>query len=311
MAIRAKAGERFTHAYGPRRHELKLANFEWNGETRPGVVRDGFVFEIPSASSVQEVIEKGILGQIGEEKLAQSKGIELDRVRLRAPLVSPDKILLAAVNYRAHGAEQKAIPPEEPYFFTKFKSCIVGNGDPILIPRSSKKVDWEAELAVVIGRKCKYVRRKDALEYVAGYTVANDVSYRDLQLPDKRPGSHNNFGPNWVKGKALDSAYPMGPWLVTRDEIADPQHLSLSLAVNGIERQTASTEDMVHSVVELIEYLSDGITLLPGDIISTGTPAGVAAFSGAPFLKEGDVVETTVNEIGTLVNPVKAEEEPK
>ena len=252
-----------------------------------------------------------MLGQAEGERLTQSNGMELDSVRLRAPLVSPDKILLAAVNYRAHGAEQNAIPPEEPYFFTKFKSCIVGNGDPILIPRSSKKVDWEAELAVVIGKKCKYIHRKDALEYVAGYTVANDVSYRDLQLPEKRPGSQSNFGPNWVKGKALDSAYPLGPWLVTRDEIADPQHLSLSLTVNGVERQSASTEDMVHSVAELIEYLSDGITLLPGDIISTGTPAGVAAFSGAPFLKDGDMVEATVDGVGTLVNPVRAEEELK
>lgn len=290
---------------------MKLANFEWDGKTRPGVVKDGLVFEIPSASSVQEIIEKGMLGQAEKERSNQAKGIEIGRVRLRAPLVSPDKILLAAVNYRAHGVEQEAIPPDEPYFFTKFKSCIVANGDPILIPRSSRKVDWEAELAVVIGKKCKYVQKKDALEYVAGYTVANDVSYRDLQLPEKRPGSQNNFGPNWVKGKALDSAYPLGPWLVTREEIADPQNLSLSLTVNGVERQAASTEDMVHPVAELIEYLSDGITLLPGDIISTGTPAGVAAFSGAPFLKDGDVVEATVGGIGTLVNPVKAEEKPE
>jgi 2-keto-4-pentenoate hydratase/2-oxohepta-3-ene-1,7-dioic acid hydratase in catechol pathway len=287
---------------------LKLANFERDGKTRPGVVIDGLVFEIPSASSVQEIIEKGMLGRAAGEGSNQSKGVELDRVRLRAPLFSPDKILLAAVNYRAHGAEQNAIPPEEPYFFTKFKSCIVGNGDPILIPRSSKKVDWEAELAVVIGRKCKYVHRKNALEYVAGYAIANDVSYRDLQLPEKKSGSRNNFGPNWVKGKSLDSAYPLGPWLVTREEIEDPQHLSISLTVNGVERQAATTEDMVHSVAELIEYLSDGITLLPGDIISTGTPAGVAAFSGAPFLKDGDVVQATIEGIGTLVNPVKAEE---
>ena len=288
---------------------MKLASFEWNGRTRPGVVRDGLVFEIPSTSSIQEILDTGKLAQVEREASNLSKGIELDRVRLRAPLVSPDKILLAAVNYRAHGTEQKAAPPEEPYFFTKFKSCIIGNGDPILIPRSSRKVDWEIELAVVIGKKCKYVHRKDALEYVAGYTVANDVSYRDLQFSEKS-GGKSNFGANWVKGKALDSAYPLGPWLVTREEIGDPQHLSLSLTVNNIKRQVSSTEDMVHPVAELVEYLSDGITLLPGDIISTGTPAGVAVFSGAPFLKDGDVVEATIDGIGTLINPVKAEEEP-
>ena len=288
---------------------MKLASFEWNGKTRPGVVRDGLVFEIPFTSSVQEILDTGKLAQVERDAPNLSKGIELDRVRLRAPLASPDKILLTAVNYRAHGTEQKSIPPEEPYFFTKFKSCIIGNGDPILIPRSSRKVDWEIELAVVIGKKCKYVHRKDALEYVAGYTVANDVSYRDLQFSEKS-GGKSNFGANWVKGKALDSAYPLGPWLVTREEIGDPQHLSLSLTVNNIKRQVSSTEDMVHPVAELVEYLSDGITLLPGDIISTGTPAGVAVFSGAPFLKDGDVVEATIDGIGTLINPVKAEEEP-
>jgi len=304
-----RADERFTRSSCHRHSELKLANFEWNGKTRPGVVRDGFVFEIPSASSVQEILDTGKLVQVERETSNKSRGVELDRVRLRPPLVSPDKILLAAVNYRAHGTEQKAVPPEEPYFFTKFKSCIIGDGDPILIPRSSRKVDWEVELAVVIGKKCKYVHRKDALEYVAGYAVANDVSYRDLQFSEKS-GGKNNFGSNWVKGKALDSAYPLGPWLVTREEIGDPQHLSLSLTVNGIKRQASSTEDMVHPVAELIEYLSDGITLLPGDIISTGTPAGVAAFSGAPFLKNGDVVEATIGGIGSLINPVRAEDEP-
>jgi 2-keto-4-pentenoate hydratase/2-oxohepta-3-ene-1,7-dioic acid hydratase in catechol pathway len=284
---------------------VKLANFEWNGIIRPGVVEDGRLFEIPSASSVQEIIEKGSLR---EGSVASLSGeIEIDRVKLMAPVLSPDKILLAAVNYKAHGTEQNTPPPAEPYFFTKFRSCIVGNGDPILIPKRSKKADWEAELAVVIGRKCKYVAKKDALEYVAGYTVANDVSYRDLQMPEGWPEKKNLLGPNWVMGKALDTAFPLGPWMVTREEIEDPQHLSLSLTVNGVERQSGSTEDMVFTVAELIEYLSNGLTLFPGDVISTGTPAGVAVFSGAPFLKDGDVVKATVDGIGTLVNPVKAE----
>ncbi len=285
---------------------MKLANFEREGRTSPGVVKGDFIFEIPSASSVQEIIEKGELAN-AERESSRSKAIKIAEVSLRAPLVSPDKILLAAVNYRAHGVEQDTAPPAEPYFFTKFKSCIIGNGDPILIPRVSKKVDWEAELAVVIARKCKYVKRKDAMEYVAGYTVANDVSYRDLQLPENKNGPRHGMGPNWVMGKALDSAYPLGPWLVTGDEIPDPQRLSISLTVNDVERQAASTEDMVHPVTELIEYLSNGMTLLPGDIISTGTPAGVAAFSGAPYLEVGDVVKATVGGIGTLTNPVRSE----
>ena len=290
---------------------MRLTNFERGGHSRPGVVIDGFIFEIPHASSVQEIITQGTLEQAAGMNTRQSKGIEISRVKLRAPILSPDKILLAAVNYKAHGADQKATPPEEPYFFTKFKSCIIGNEDPIIIPRNSGKVDWEAELAVVIGKKCKYVKRKEAMQYVAGYTIANDISYRDLQLPEKAPGSTNNLGPNWVKGKALDSAFPLGPWLVTSDDVADPQRLSISLTVNGVERQAASTEDMVHPVAELIEYLSDGITLLPGDIISTGTPAGVAAFTKAPYLKDGDIVRATIQGIGTLTNPVRVEEKPE
>ena len=281
---------------------MRLANFVQNGKTRPGVVEDGLIFEISSASNIQEIIQKGTLNE-ARAAAKLSGGIEIDKVKLMAPLFSPDKILLAAINYKTHGSEQNTPLPEDPYFFTKFGSCIVGNGDPILIPRSSSKVDWEAELAVVIGRKCKYVGKKDALEYVAGYTVANDVSFRDHQLPKKK----SLLGPNWVMGKALDSSFPLGPWLVTHEEIPDPQHLSLSLTVNDFERQKSSTEDMVFTVSELIAHLSNGLTLLPGDIISTGTPAGVAAFSGAPFLKDGDVVKATVEGIGSLVNPVKAE----
>jgi 2-keto-4-pentenoate hydratase/2-oxohepta-3-ene-1,7-dioic acid hydratase in catechol pathway len=288
--------------------QMRLANFEWEGRTMPGIVGDGLVFEIPSASSVQEILEKGNMKEAGRSAATSSRGIDVEKVKLRAPMFSPDKILLAAVNYKAHGSEQKTAPPKEPYFFTKFRSCIVGDGDPILIPKKSTKADWEAELAVVIGKKCKYVGKKEALNYVAGYTVANDVSFRDLQFPEGWPEKQNPLGQNWVMGKALESALPLGPWLVTPEEIPDPQQLSLSLTVNGIKRQSGSTSDQVFTVAELIEYLSNGLTLLPGDIISTGTPAGVAVFTGAPYLKDGDVVRTTVEGIGSLVNPVKAEE---
>ena len=283
---------------------MKLVNYESDGAAKVGVLREGEIFPVESASNIEELISRGTLAKVREKPGATPKG--LDEVRIRPPILAPDKILLAAVNYRAHSAEQKRAPPTEPYFFTKFRSCIIGNGDPIVIPRISKSVDWEAELAVVIGKRCKYISAAEALSYVAGYTVANDVSFRDLQFP-AGPQEANLRRPNWVKGKALDSAFPLGPCMVTADEIPDPQRLKISLKVNEIERQNGGTGDMVFSVAQLIEYLSTGLTLLPGDVISTGTPAGVAAYTGAPFLKDGDVVETSVDKIGGLRNPVKAE----
>jgi len=285
---------------------MKLLNYESDGSAKVGFLKDGKIFQIESASSIEDLLSLGTLGTVRwkEEGLKRE---ELSRVRTKPPVVVPDKILLAAINYRAHSEEQKNPPPDEPYFFTKFRSCIIGQSDPIIIPKVSKKADWEAELAVVIGKKCKYVPKSEALSYVAGYTVANDISFRDLQFPEGWPERVNSLGQNWVKGKALDSALPLGPFLVTPDEIPDPQHLRLSLKVNNAEMQNASTEDMVFSVAELIEYLSSGLTLLPGDLISTGTPAGVAVFSGKPYLKDGDIVEATIQGIGTLRNPVKAE----
>ncbi|MDG6941421.1 MAG: fumarylacetoacetate hydrolase family protein [Nitrososphaerota archaeon] len=284
---------------------MKILNYEVGGAMRVGVLVDGQIFRIAHSANVEELIQRG------PRELARistaSHPEEMNEVRVRPPILRPDKILLAAVNYKSHGAEQNATRPAEPYFFTKFSSCIIGQGDPILVPRVSKEVDWEAELAVVMGRKCRYASKADSLSYVAGFTVANDVSFRDLQFPQGWPEKTNTLGQNWVKGKALDAAFPLGPWLVTTDEIPDPQGLRLSLRVNGAERQSASTEDMIFSVAELIEYLSSGLTLLPGDIISTGTPAGVAAFTGAPYLKDGDIVETSIDRIGTLTNPVKAE----
>jgi len=285
---------------------MKLLNYESKGSTKVGFLKDGELFQIESASSIEDLLLLGILDKV-KRKEEDSKREDLSKVRTKPPILAPDKILLAAINYKAHSEEQKNPPPAEPYFFTKFRSCIIGQDDPIIIPKVSKKADWEAELAVVIGKKCKYVPRSEALSYVAGYTVANDISFRDLQFPEGWPERVNSLGQNWVKGKSLDTALPLGPLLVTPDEIPNPQHLRLSLKVNGVEMQNATTEDMVFSVAELIEYLSSGLTLLPGDLISTGTPAGVAAFSGMPYLKDGDIVEATVQGIGTLRNPVKAE----
>lgn len=294
---------------------MRLANYRVDGVTKAGFVVGSEVVDFSGAEgelgevgSVDEILAKGLLAE------AQKAGVRpttarrpLSSVELLPPVLTPEKILLVAVNYRAHGTELKTAPPPEPYFFTKFRSCLVGPSQPIMAPVISKRVDWEAELAVIIGRRGKYIRADDAYDYVAGYTVANDVSFRDLQFPPGWPEKLNSLGQNWLKGKALDGALPLGPSMVTGDEIPDPQNLSISLSVNGIKRQDSSTSKMIFGVAHLIEYISSGITLAPGDIISTGTPEGVAAFSGAPYLKDGDVVEASVEGIGTLRNTVKAE----
>jgi 2-keto-4-pentenoate hydratase/2-oxohepta-3-ene-1,7-dioic acid hydratase in catechol pathway len=256
-----------------------------------------------STKGALEVVRRNA-GRISSEGIAQ----RVDSLRLKSPILHPSKILLAAINYVAHGKEQEVKPPTEPYFFTKFSNCIIGNGDPILIPRVSKKVDWEVELAVVIGKRGKYISRDKARDYIAGYTIANDVSFRDLQFPPGYPTQLNALGQNWVKGKGLDNSFPLGPWLVTPEELKDPSNLDLSLSVNGVVRQKSNTSDMVFKVEDLIEYLSNGITLEPGDIISTGTPLGVAAFTGVPYLKDGDAVEASVQGIGVLKNHVRSED---
>lgn len=301
---------------------LKLVNFQDEKGTRAGLVWEDTVFELadsaerlgiswdPRHSDVDGILAAGAIGQarLIDGRLDEIKGgVPLSAARLLAPVMRPEKILCVAVNYASHGKEQSVKPPSEPYFFTKFRNAIVGPGDDILVPRVSTKVDWEVELAVVIGRSGKYIPREKAMDHVAGYTVANDVSYRDLQFPPGWPDKLSPLGQNWVKGKGLDTAFPLGPWLVTKDELGDPQNQKISLSVNGEVMQDSTTAEMVFKVDELIEYASAGITLKPGDIISTGTPLGVAVFTGKPFLKDGDVVEGTISGVGTLMNKVRSE----
>lgn len=294
---------------------MRLANFDDGKGTRAGLVIGSRVVglaELPGFESVHTVDQLLASGRLEELRaLTESRALtgetSVDAVRLRSPVTSPDKILCAAVNYTSHGREGGATAPEEPYLFTKFRSSVIGDGDPILVPRISKMADWEVELAVIIGRRGKYISRGDAMSYVAGYAIANDVSFRDLQFPRGWPEKLSRHGMNWVKGKALDGAFPLGPWLVTRDEIPDPQNLRISLSVDGVQRQDSTTGDMIFGVGELIEYASSGLTLLPGDVISTGTPSGVAYYSGAPFLKDGDTVVCEIEGIGKLQNPVVGE----
>jgi 2-keto-4-pentenoate hydratase/2-oxohepta-3-ene-1,7-dioic acid hydratase in catechol pathway len=213
---------------------------------------------------------------------------------------------MIAINYASHSKEQNIKPPEEPYVFSKFRNALIGPGDPIIIPKISKEVDWEVELAVAIGRSGKNIAKQDAMKYVAGYTVANDVSFRDMQFW-KYLSSKSPLGYNWYRGKGLDNALPLGPYLVTPDEISDPYSCEISLSVNGVTRQKSVTGEMLIKIDALIEYVSAGVTLRPGDLICTGTPLGVAAFTGMSYLKEGDTVEAKISGVGSLRNPVTAE----
>lgn len=230
----------------------------------------------------------------------------LDGADYYPPITSPGKILCLAANYMAHARESGVKPPEEPYIFYKPSTALTGHERPVIIPRSSSMADYEAELAVVVGKRGKYVSPSKALDHVFGYTVFNDVSFRDHQRPPGWPDKPSPFGMRWLHGKGMDTAAPTGPWVVTRDEIPDPHQLRIGLRVNGETRQDSSTGDMIFKIPTIIEYITQGITLAPGDIIATGTPPGVGMASGK-YLKPGDVMEAFVEGIGVLRNPVVAE----
>ncbi|MFJ5138644.1 fumarylacetoacetate hydrolase family protein [Streptomyces sp. NPDC088707] len=217
-----------------------------------------------------------------------------DRVRVGAPVARPGKVVCIGLNYRDHAAETGSELPAEPVVFMKDPWTVSGPHDEVLIPRGSVKTDYEVELAVVIGRTARYLESdEDALACVAGYAVSHDVSERAFQL---------ERGGQWDKGKSCETFNPLGPWLVTPDEIPDPQKLSLRLTVNGVERQHGSTADMVFPVAGIIRYLSRFMVLYPGDVINTGTPAGVALGrpEPRPYLRHGDVVECGIDGLGTM-----------
>jgi 2-keto-4-pentenoate hydratase/2-oxohepta-3-ene-1,7-dioic acid hydratase in catechol pathway len=231
----------------------------------------------------------------------QSASIPLANVVLRAPVPCPGKIIAVGWNYRDHSAEAGAKNlPKTPILFAKFTTSISGPGDPIVIPTSNPQVDYEAELAVVIGNKGKAIAATDALEYIAGYMPLNDVTARAWQLADRQ----------WVRGKSPDTFCPIGPWLTTRDEIPDPHTLSICARVNGATVQNSNTSEMIFRIPELIEFISESITLEPGDIIASGTPEGVGLYRKPPvFLKAGDTVEVEIEKLGILRNPVVASQD--
>jgi 2-keto-4-pentenoate hydratase/2-oxohepta-3-ene-1,7-dioic acid hydratase in catechol pathway len=229
-----------------------------------------------------------------------TSGLALAEQQLLAPLPRPGKILAAGVNYRSHGDEQNREPPDHPVLFAKMPTAVIGHrGEIRWSSRLTQGVDFEAELAVVIGRRCRRVGEAEALDYVAGYTCLNDVSARDLQYSDKQ----------FVRGKSLDSFCPIGPWLVTPDEVPDPQALRVRGLRNGTVMQDASTAEMIFSVAYLISFCSQAMTLEPGDVIATGTPAGVGWFREPKvLLGDGDEVIVDIEGIGRLVNTCRVED---
>jgi|SRR5580693_1362239 2-keto-4-pentenoate hydratase/2-oxohepta-3-ene-1,7-dioic acid hydratase in catechol pathway len=213
------------------------------------------------------------------------------------PLFTPRNVICIGLNYKDHAAEGGVPLPEKPVVFAKLNGCVIGSNAPIILPPDTKQVDYEAELAVVIGRRCKGTSEADALNYVAGYTCMNDVSARDFQFGDNQ----------WVRAKSQDTFGPMGPYLVTSEDIPDPQTLPIRCVVNGQVLQDSNTDKMIFGVRYLISFISRGITLEPGDVISTGTPHGVGFARKPPiFLQDGDEVVVEIDGIGRLLNPVKA-----
>lgn len=314
---------------------MKLVSFRTAGHTRIGCVHEGKIVDLNYAYLAQLESEGVIRAkQIAEAFIPPNmveflqggktsmelakKAVEyaaghassipydvlhdLSGVKLEAPVPNPGKMICVGHNYREHILEMKREIPEFPVIFAKFATTVIGPEDDIPHYPISDQLDYEAELAFVIGKRARNVSRADALDYVAGYTIANDVTYRDIQRRTIQ----------WLQGKAVDGSAPMGPWLVTADEIRDPSGLEVVLTVNGEERQRSNTANLVFTVPRLVEFLSGLMTLEPGDVVLTGTPGGVGvARDPQVFLKDGDVVRIEIDRIGALQNKVsKVKGEP-
>lgn len=279
---------------------MKLVRYGAPGHERPGLVDANGVLRDLSAH-VQE-IDGRTLAAAHVDVLRALDAASLPAVagspRLGCPIAGVGKIVCVGLNYADHAAETGAQIPGEPVLFLKATTSITGPFDPVVIPRDSVKTDWEVELGVVIGTRASYVEEDDALRHVAGYVVVNDVSEREFQL---------ERGGQWDKGKGCDTFSPIGPWLVTRDEVPDPQNLGLWLDVNDQRRQTGSTRTMVFGVATLVSYISRFMTLMPGDVISTGTPPGVGLGMKPPvYLRPGDVVRLGIDGLGHQEQHVRA-----
>jgi len=281
---------------------MKLATFERDGRTRIGVVQGDRIADLSLLApdlptDMLQLLASGAPALATAQRAvdAGAARIPLAEVALRAPIVQPGKVLAIGLNYADHIAETGAQRPAFPTVFNKQSTCVTGHGCPIHLPRVSSMLDYEGELAIVIGRRCRHVPRARAREVIAGYCIMNDVTVRDIQ---KRT-------PTWTMGKSFDTHGPLGPWLTTADEVPDPHALSLRTFVNGELRQDSNTSNLVFDCDALIEHLTEAFTLQPGDVISTGTPSGVGMARKPPqYLRAGDVVRIEIERLGVLENRV-------
>ena len=283
---------------------MRLVTFQNQGSTHAGAVVGDNIVSLEGAgfTTVISIIESGAEGiRRINAHLANPPGgaaVPLASVKLLAPIPKPPKIICIGLNYRDHAIESNMEIPKTPTVFSKYPSCTIASGDNIVLPKNSEKPDYEAEFAVVVGKPGRHIDAADWQDHVFGYMNLNDVSARDFQMATSQ----------WMIGKTFDTFAPMGPYLVTADEVADPHNLDISLTINGETLQHSNTRELIFRIPELIAYLSSVFTLEPGDIISTGTPAGVG-FSHKPprWLKAGDEVIVRVEGLGELRNPVVAE----
>lgn len=290
---------------------MRLVTFLQNGEVRLGALRtqDGqeMIVDLNRAeprlpTSMLDFLAAGERTQeLAAEvlqKVPASATHERKTVALKAVIPNPGKIICIGLNYRDHAAETHQSLPEVPVVFSKYNNTLVGSGEPILLPRVTQHVDYEAELAVIIGKRGRYISEAEAMDYVAGYSAFNDISARDYQMRTSQ----------WMIGKTFDTFGPLGPALVTADEIADPHALTIRLSIDSEVLQDSNTRELIFSIPQLIAYLSSVMTLEPGDVIATGTPSGVGFTRRPPrFLRPGETVRVEIEGIGVLENPVKDE----
>lgn len=284
---------------------MRIARFRHDDRESLGAVVEDRIVDFAGTGLPTDTLELLEAGATAIDAAAEATGravraIDLGAVELLAPIQRPPKFLAIGLNYADHVAESGQDPPTVPIFFNKQSTCVVGPGEPIQVPRASSLVDYEGELGVVIGRRCRHVSASEAISVVAGYVIVNDVSVRDWQLRS----------PTMTMGKSFDTHGPIGPWLTTRDEIADPHDLALRTLVNGEVMQDASTNEMIVDIPHQIEHLTTAFSLEPGDVIATGTPAGVGIVRHPPvLLKRGDLVRIEIEGLGFLENPVIDEPE--
>ena len=283
---------------------MKLARFRTGDREGIGIVQDNEILDCSDAGeglgTIPDILQAGEEGRRRLQAAAGGRSYALEEVALLAPVPKPGKFLCVGLNYLDHIEETGAKLPERPKIFNKQSTCVNDPGAPVHIPRISDKVDYEGELGMVIGRRCRHVTKDQAAEVIGGYLIVDDVTVRDWQV-------HSS---TWTMGKSFDTHGPTGPWLVTADEIGDPHRLDLKTWVNGELRQDTNTRNLLFNCYVLVEYLSTAFTLEPGDIISTGTSSGVGFMMDPPvFLKAGDVVRIEIEDIGVLENPFIAEPE--